>query len=81
MHKSKILEFVTSEIAPDVKPEEIASDYDLFEGGVLDSLAMVRLVAWLGETYDIPINEIDIVPADLHTVQGISAFVERHTAS
>jgi acyl carrier protein len=81
MHKEKILTYLTTEIAPDVKPDEIASDYDLFEGGILDSLTMVRMIAWLGETYDIPVNEIDIVPADLHTVAGINSFVTAQTDS
>ncbi len=81
MHKEKILHYITTEIAPDVKPDEISPSYDLFEGGILDSLAMVRLIAWLGETFGIPVNEIDIVPADLHTVEGISSFVTTQTAS
>lgn len=79
MHEQSIVKFITTEIAPDVQPEEIARDYNLFDGGVLDSLAMVRLIAWIGETFGVPINDIDIDPVDLHSVRGIGEFIETHT--
>lgn len=78
MPKERIIQFITSEIAPDVRADEIAPDYNLFEGGVLDSLSMVRLIAWIGENFSVPINDVDIVPTDLHTVQGIVDFIGRH---
>ena len=81
MPKDIIIQFITSEIAPDVHADEIAPDYNLFEGGVLDSLSMVRLIAWIGEKFAVPINDVDIVPTDLHTVQGIIGFIGRHTQS
>lgn len=79
MLSEKIVSFITTNIAPDVDADEIAFDYDLFEGGVLDSLAVVRLIAWIGETFALPINDIDIIPTDLHTIKGIASFIELHT--
>ena len=48
--------------------------------GVVDSLSLVRLVAWTGEAYRVPINEIEIAPEDLATVAKIEGFIARHTS-
>lgn len=81
MHIHDIAEFITAQIAPDVSPEEISADYDLIEGGILDSLAMVRLVAWLGDKFDLPVNEIDINPGELLTLEGIDKFIQSHSGN
>lgn len=65
-------------LADDVTPSEIGDDYDLLGQGVIDSLSLVRLVAWTGEAYGVPINDIEIAPEDLATVSRIENFIDRH---
>lgn len=72
--------YISSHLAPDISAEEIPSDYDLMANGVLNSLALVRLIAWLGKTYGLPINELNLAPADFRTVERISAFVTGNAA-
>ncbi len=81
MHRNRIVEYITSEIAPDISPDEIDANYDLIENGVVDSLAMVRLVAWLGEAFSVPVNEIDVTPNNFSTVNAIQSFIERNIAA
>lgn len=77
-HAEKIKAFITSELAPDVETAELPDDYDIIANGVVDSLSLVRLVAWTGEEFDVPINDIELAPEDLSTVGKIHAFIERH---
>jgi acyl carrier protein len=65
--KHQIKAYITTEIAPDVTASELPDGYNLIDNGVLNSLAIVRLIAWLGATYQIPINDLDLAPADFVT--------------
>lgn len=47
----------------------------LLEAGVIDSMAMVDLIAHLEETYSITIDEDDMVPENFDTVDAIVAYV------
>lgn len=80
-HHDAIREHIAAEIATDVRPDEIPFNEDLLEVGLLDSLSMVRLIAWLGERFAIPINDLDLAPDDFRTVEKIDAFIEAHRGS
>jgi acyl carrier protein len=73
--------FIGDQLVQDVAPDEIPQDYDLVENGILDSLALVRLIAWIGETYGIPVDDLDLAPDDFRTVAAIRDFVTRHATS
>jgi len=66
---------VISEFVSDISAEELDNDYDLLENGVVNSLGLLRLIAWVGERYDIPVDEIDLSPADFRSVNSIDEFV------
>lgn len=79
-HAEKIKAFITEELAPDIEAFELPEDYDIIANGIVDSLSFVRLVAWTGDEFGVPINDIELAPEDLRTVSQISAFIERHCA-
>ena len=64
-----------SEFVSDISAEELDNDYDLLENGVVNSLGLLRLIAWVGERYDIPVDEIDLSPTDFRSVNSIDEFV------
>ncbi|CUH99397.1 hypothetical protein PHA8399_01516 [Leisingera aquaemixtae] len=79
--RQTIKSFICEELlADDIAVSDLEDDYDLLRNGVVDSLSLVRLVAWTGEAYGVPINEIEIAPEDLATVAKIEGFIERHSS-
>jgi len=60
-----------------VTSDELADDYDLVANGVIDSLGLLRVVSWLENRFDIPVDEVDISEQDFVSVAAICAFVER----
>lgn len=70
-------DYVKDTFAPDIPA--IPEDYDLVDGGIIDSLALVRLLAWVGETFTIPIEEIDVDPTEFRTIEGIRRFIDRNS--
>lgn len=70
-----IKEYITRTFAPDVSPHDLADDYDLLENGVIESLSLLRLIAWIGERFGIDVEDVDFTPADFRTVSSIHATI------
>jgi acyl carrier protein len=49
----------------------------LLQAGVLDSLGVMQLVAFLQERFGVQISDDDLVPENLESVEAIAAFVSR----
>ncbi len=54
---------------------EFGDQESLLEAGVIDSVAMVDLIAHLEKTYSIQVDEDDMVPENFDSVDAIVAYV------
>jgi acyl carrier protein len=75
-----ITRFVIDEFLPDVSPDDLASDHDLLANGVVDSLGLLKLIAWVEETFGIEVDDDALDPDNFRTVAAIDAFVESAAA-
>jgi acyl carrier protein len=53
----------------------IRDDESLLEAGLLDSVAMVDLVAHLEQTYGIRVDEDDMTPENFDSISAIAAYL------
>lgn len=74
-HIQRITKFLVDEFLPDVLADSLAADYDLLSGGVLDSLGLLKVIAWLEDRFDVVIDDVEIEPDNFRTVAAIDAFV------
>ncbi|MGH3718667.1 MAG: acyl carrier protein [Pseudonocardiaceae bacterium] len=75
-HTQTITKFLVDEFLPDVPTESLAADYDLLSGGVIDSLGLLKVIAWLEDRFDVAVDDIDIEPDNFRTVAAMNAFVQ-----
>jgi acyl carrier protein len=73
--KAKIKQFLVDEFMPDMSPDELDDDFDLQTGGAVDSLGLLKLVAWLESEYGISVDESELGPESLRTVDSINEFI------
>jgi acyl carrier protein len=73
----KIKEFIVEEFMPDVPAEELDDDFDLLTGGVVDSLGLLKVVAWLEDEFDIAVDDSELGPDSFRTVAAIKAYVDQ----
>lgn len=73
--KDKIREFLKSQQPADETAEFSDTD-SLLEAGVIDSMTMVDLIAFLEQEYGITIDEDDMVPENFDSLAAITAYVE-----
>ena len=74
-HTRTIKRFVLEEFLPDVPEGDLATDYDLVDGGVIDSLGLLKLIAWLGDEFGLPVDDIELDPDNFRTIDAIDAFI------
>jgi acyl carrier protein len=75
-HAQTITQYVVEEFLPDVSPDELAADHDLLADGVVDSLGLLKLIAWIEDRFDITVDDSALDPDNFRTVDAIDAFVE-----
>ena len=61
--------------------ESISFEADLIEQGVIDSMSLLRLVAFLEERFQIEVRDEDLVPENFRSFAAIEAFVKRSKAA
>jgi acyl carrier protein len=54
---------------------------DLLESGILDSFAVLSLVAYLEETFRVQLDPVDINPVTFSTVDAIAELLRRKTVT
>jgi acyl carrier protein len=74
---SKIKHFIVDEFMPDVPADDLDDDFDLLTGGVVDSLGLLKVVAWLEDEFDIGVDDSELGPESFRTVAAIKAFVDQ----
>ena len=73
---AQVKQFIVDEFMPDVSVDELGADFDLLEGGVVDSLGLLKVVAWLESEYDIEVDDSELGPDSFRTPQAIATYVD-----
>lgn len=72
-----IKRFIVDEFMPDVPVEQLDADYDLLAGGVIDSLGLLQVIAWLEDRFEGVLDDAEIGPESFRSVNAIHALVEQ----
>ena len=67
--------YILKEFLPGEDPNELTDSTPLVTGGILDSLATLKLVSFLEEQYGIAVQAHEADVEHLDTVQDIAALV------
>ncbi len=78
---AKVNAFIAQEFATDIPSHELDGDLDLVENGIVDSLGLLTIIAWIEDLLAIEIDPGAIDTADLRSVSSICALIESHRAA
>ncbi|WP_436494534.1 acyl carrier protein [Actinokineospora sp. HUAS TT18] len=73
---STIKAFIIDEFLPDVAADALAVDYDLLANGVIDSLGLLKLIAWIEDRFGVPIGDDDLDPDNFRSVAAVDRFID-----
>jgi acyl carrier protein len=57
--------------------DSLKDDESFLDGGIIDSTGVLELVGFLEREYDIAIDDAELVPDNLDSVEKVSTFVSR----
>jgi acyl carrier protein len=69
--------FIVEELLFGRGGDELADDASLTELGVIDSTGVLELVGFLEETWEIQVEDTELVPENLDSIDAITDFVIR----
>lgn len=56
-------------------PELLSDDTSLLEQGIVDSTGILEVVTFIEDTFGITVDDADMTPENLDTINGIAAYV------
>jgi acyl carrier protein len=75
--ETAIKDFLITEVLYDKSLGDLAADENLIEKGLLDSLAILKVVSFCEEHFGITIPDNEVLPDNMESVRAIAGLVER----
>jgi acyl carrier protein len=57
--------------------EQLKSDTDFFDKGIIDSTGVLELVSFIEETFEISVNDEELIPENLSSLRNIEVFLQK----
>lgn len=57
--------------------ENLSTETSLMEAGVIDSTGILELVSFLEETWEFQVDDEDLVPENLDSIDNVTAYIVR----
>ena len=61
-------------------PEDLVDDESMLEKGIIDSTGVLELVAFIESTFEIKVEDEELIPENLDSIKNIVSFLERKLA-
>lgn len=79
-NRNKLVQFLETIKRPDISMGKIGDSDNLVSFGLIDSLAMLEIVAFLEAEFDIDFSETGVDPVQLGSIQAILALIEQRAS-
>lgn len=76
MH-DKIREFIFENFLFNADDKALDNDASFLETSIIDSTGMLELVSWIQDTYGIEIDDSELVPENLDSVNRLAEFISK----
>lgn len=74
--KEQLIKFIITEVNPDLNLDHLDDDEPLIESGIVDSLGILKILAFMDETFGVDLSSDQIKPENFRDVRTICALVE-----
>jgi acyl carrier protein len=75
--RHSLLQFVREQLATGADAASIGEDEPLIDRGIIDSMALMRLITFVEERTGVRIPDDEVVPDNFQTVTSIESLVRR----
>jgi acyl carrier protein len=78
---ARIKEFIVRDVNPDVQLKDLGDDEPLVESGIVDSLGVLKIMAFLDEEFGVDLSSGDINLENFKDVRTICGLVDAQRSS
>lgn len=57
--------------------EQLKMDTDFFDKGIVDSTGVIELVSFMEETFNISVDDEELIPENLSSLKNIDLFLQK----
>lgn len=77
-YTDKIKEFIMTEVNPELNLQQLDDDEPLIDSGIVDSLGVLRILAFLDESFGIDLAGDEIKLEQFRSVRSIRQLIEKN---
>jgi acyl carrier protein len=77
--ESKIRSFILDNFIFSDDDNALKNDDSFLDNGILDSTGILEVIFFLDEEFNIKVNDDELIPENLDSVDRIAAFIKRKT--
>lgn len=70
-----IIKYINEQLLDDEMDEDLDGDTDLLGSGILDSLGMVKLIAFVEKEFDVKVDPEDMVIENFMNINSVCAYI------
>jgi len=74
---AKLKEFIMTEVNPDLNLSHLDDDEPLIESSIIDSVGVLKILAFMDETFGVDLSSDQIKLENFKNVSSICALVDR----
>jgi acyl carrier protein len=78
--KKKINTFIINNFLLGVGSNNLNDDDSLLEKGIIDSTGVLELVSFVEETFNIKVEDEELMPDNLDSISKVTAFITKKTS-
>ena len=71
----EVREYVVENFLLGEEGDELSDSESFLESGLIDSTGILELIAFLEETFDVEIEDEEMIPENLDSVQRVARFI------
>jgi len=75
--EENIRTFVIENFIIDENPDQLENDQSFLESGIIDSTGILELVSFIEEHYSIKIEDEELIPDNLDSVNNVVKFINK----
>ena len=75
--KDELRDYITENFLPFSGLETFEDGDSLLENGIIDSTGVLELLEFLEETYSIQVEDHEVIPENLDSIDDLAAFITR----
>ena len=72
-----IRNFIIENFIFEDNPDQLKNDQSFLESGIIDSTGMLELVSFIEEHYDIKMEDEELIPDNLDSVNNVVKFINK----